>query len=76
MLEAEIDYFSMNLDTGKQCRFPAEFVRSYVPLPEVIGHVALCQQSCARLAANKMRRGGDQKTMSIRMTGRPVAPFF
>ncbi len=36
VLEAEIDYFSMNLDTGKPCRFPAEFVRSYVPLPEVV----------------------------------------
>jgi len=35
VLEAEIDYFSMNLDTGKPSRFPPEFVRAYAPLPEV-----------------------------------------
>lgn len=36
VLEAEIDYFSMNIDTGRPCRFPAEFARAYVPLPEVV----------------------------------------
>lgn len=36
VLEAEIDYFSMNLDTGKPCRFPVEFARCYRPLPDVV----------------------------------------
>lgn len=35
LLEAEIDYFSMNLDTGKPSRFPPEFVQAYAPLPDV-----------------------------------------
>jgi acyl-CoA thioester hydrolase len=36
VLEAEIDFFSMNLDTGKPCRFPREFTECYVPIPEVV----------------------------------------
>jgi acyl-CoA thioester hydrolase len=35
VLEAEIDYFCLNLDTGKPCRFPAEFVERYSVIPEV-----------------------------------------
>jgi acyl-CoA thioester hydrolase len=35
MLDAEIDYFCMNLDTGKPVRFPGEFVACYTVLPEV-----------------------------------------
>jgi acyl-CoA thioester hydrolase len=35
ILEAEIDFFCMNLDSGKPCRFPPPFVQSYAPLPEV-----------------------------------------
>lgn len=34
-LEAEIDFFCLNLDTGKPCRFPPEFVEYYAVLPEV-----------------------------------------
>jgi acyl-CoA thioester hydrolase len=29
VLEAEIDYFCLNLDSGKPCRFPREFIESY-----------------------------------------------
>jgi acyl-CoA thioester hydrolase len=29
VLDAEIDYFCLNLDTGKPCRFPREFVECY-----------------------------------------------
>ena len=35
VLEAEIDFFCLNLDTGKPCRFPPEFVEYYAVLPEV-----------------------------------------
>ena len=34
--DAEIEYFCLNLDTGKPCRFPPEFVRCYTALPEVV----------------------------------------
>ena len=34
--EAEIDYFCLNLDSGKPCRFPADFVRCYIVYPEVV----------------------------------------
>ena len=36
LLDAEIDFFCMNLDTGKPCRFPQHFVDCYKPLPEVV----------------------------------------
>ena len=36
VLEAEIDFFSLNLDTGKPCRFPAEFTERYKPRQEVV----------------------------------------
>ncbi len=35
MIEAEIEYFCMNLDTGKPCRFPSEFTRCYAVIPDV-----------------------------------------
>jgi acyl-CoA thioester hydrolase len=35
LLTAEIDYFCMNLDTGKPARFPREFVDCYSVIPEV-----------------------------------------
>jgi acyl-CoA thioester hydrolase len=35
VLEAEIDFFSLNLDTGKPCRFPREFADGYKPRQEV-----------------------------------------
>lgn len=38
LLEAEIDYVCLNLDTGKPCRFPPEFSRSYGALREVAAH--------------------------------------
>jgi len=40
VLEAEIDFFSLNLDTGKPCRFPAEFAEHYAPLPQVLAAYA------------------------------------
>ena len=35
MLDAEIDFFCLNLDTGSPCRFPCEFVENYTVMPEV-----------------------------------------
>jgi acyl-CoA thioester hydrolase len=35
VLEAEVDYFCLNLDTGKPCRFPQDFAGCYAVLPEV-----------------------------------------
>jgi acyl-CoA thioester hydrolase len=35
VLEAEIDFFCLNLETGKPCRFPREFTNCYLPIPEV-----------------------------------------
>jgi len=40
VLEAEIDFFCLNLDTGRPCRFPPEFVHSYRPIPEVVAEYA------------------------------------
>jgi acyl-CoA thioester hydrolase len=49
VLDAEIDYFCLNLETGKPCRFPGEFVEcyavdagvaaAYAALPETQRHV-------------------------------------
>ena len=36
VLEAEIDFFSLNLDTGRPCRFPREFTECYKPRQEVV----------------------------------------
>ena len=35
VLDAEIDYFCLNLDTGSPCRFPAEFTQCYRVIPAV-----------------------------------------
>ncbi len=49
VLEAEIDFFCMNLDSGKPCRFPAEFTAAYVPLPEVLDAYAKLPETLRRL---------------------------
>jgi acyl-CoA thioester hydrolase len=35
MIDAEVEYFCMNLDTGKPCRFPPEFTHCYAVNPGV-----------------------------------------
>lgn len=35
VVDAEIEYFCLNLDTAKPCRFPREFVERYTVIPEV-----------------------------------------
>ncbi len=49
VLEAEIDFFCMNLDSGKPCRFPPEFTDRYVPLPEVLAAYAALPETLRRL---------------------------
>lgn len=45
VLEAEIEYFCLNLDTGKPCRFPAEFTLRYTVIPQVAAAYALLADS-------------------------------
>jgi len=40
VLEAEIDFFCLNLDTGRPCRFPPEFIHSYRPIAQVVAEYA------------------------------------
>jgi acyl-CoA thioester hydrolase len=48
MLDAEIDFFCMNLDTGKPCRFPPVFTARYAPLPEVLAAYAALPEALRR----------------------------
>ena len=49
VLEAEVDYFCLNLDTGKPCRFPREFTEMYVAIPEVVAAYADLKPSARRV---------------------------
>ena len=49
VLEAEVDYFCMNLDSGKPCRFPREFTEMYRAIPEVIAAYADLPPSARRI---------------------------
>lgn len=45
VLDAEIDFFCLNLDTGRPCRFPREFVEHYTVIPEVAAAYAALPDS-------------------------------
>jgi acyl-CoA thioester hydrolase len=49
VLEAEIDFFCMNLDSGKPARFPPAFTERYRPLPEVTAAYAALPASSRQL---------------------------
>lgn len=49
LVEAEIDYFCLNLDTGKPSRFPPEFGTCYAPLAEVVDAYAALPASLQAL---------------------------
>jgi acyl-CoA thioester hydrolase len=49
VLDAEIDYVCLNLDTGKPCRFPPEFVQSYGTIPEVAMAYAALPEALRRV---------------------------
>lgn len=59
--EAEIEYFCLNLDTGKPCRFPREFTESYMVIPEV---AAAYRQLPRELRHVGYSRGGLEHTGS------------
>lgn len=50
ILDAEIDYFCLNLDTGGPCRFPPEFTRCYQAIPAIA-------EAYAKLAASARHVG-------------------
>jgi acyl-CoA thioester hydrolase len=54
VLEAEIDFFCLNLDTGKPCRFPHEFTKCYMPIPKVAA--AYAEMPSALLEVGQWRR--------------------
>jgi acyl-CoA thioester hydrolase len=49
VLEAEVDYFCLNLDTGKPCRFPREFAELYLAIPDVVAAYANLPQAARRV---------------------------
>jgi len=53
VLDAEIDYFCLNLDTGKPCRFPPEFIDLYVAMPVVSAAYANLPQSARRVGHSR-----------------------
>jgi acyl-CoA thioester hydrolase len=62
VLEAEIDYFCLNLDTAKPCRFPPEFVESYQPIPEVAAAYAALPERLRCVGARISRAVGSGPT--------------
>ncbi len=57
VLDAEIDYFCLNLDTGGPCRFPPEFAECYGVMPQVAAAVAAWPEALRRIG-HARRSGG------------------
>ena len=55
ILEAEIEYFCLNLNTGKPCRFPHEFVERYLAPPAVIEAYETLPQSLRHIGRSRSR---------------------
>jgi acyl-CoA thioester hydrolase len=53
VLEAEIEYFCLNLDNGKPSRFPPEFTELYVAMPEVTAAYANMSDSLQRVGHSR-----------------------
>jgi acyl-CoA thioester hydrolase len=53
VLDAEIEYFCLNLDTGKPSRFPAEFVSHYTVMPEVAAAYAKLPDSSRHIGRSR-----------------------
>ena len=60
MLEAEIDFFCLNLETGKPCRFPPEFAERYTAIPEVAAAYEALPATLHRVGS---ARGGMRASM-------------
>lgn len=56
VIEAEIDFFCLNLDTGKPTRYPPAFSECYRPLPEVVDAYARMPDALRQLG--QWRRQG------------------
>ena len=59
VLDAEIDYFCLNLDTGKPCRFPREFVECYAVNSDVAAAYAALPGALRRVGYARGANGGD-----------------
>ena len=59
VLDAEIDYFCLNLDTGRPCRFPREFVECYAVNSDVAAAYAALPGALRRVGYARGANGGD-----------------
>jgi len=59
VLDAEVDYFCLNLDTGKPCRFPREFVECYAVNSDVAAAYAALPGALRRVGYARGANGGD-----------------
>jgi len=59
VLDAEIDYFCLNLDTGRPCRFPHEFVECYAVDSHVAAAYAALPSALRRVGYARGAHGGD-----------------
>jgi len=59
VLDAEIDYFCLNLDTGRPCRFPREFVECYAVNTDVAAAYAALPSALRRVGYARGANGGD-----------------
>jgi acyl-CoA thioester hydrolase len=59
VLDAEVDYFCLNLDTGKPCRFPREFVECYAVDPAIAAAYAALPGALRRVGYARGANGGD-----------------
>ncbi len=55
VLEAEIDYFCLNLETGRPSRFPREFSERYEVIPEVAAAYANLPHSYRQIGSPRAR---------------------
>lgn len=53
ILDAEIEYFCLNLDTGKPCRFPQEFVDCYKATPQIVAAYAALPSNLQRVGYSR-----------------------
>jgi acyl-CoA thioester hydrolase len=59
VLDAEIDYFCLNLDTGRPCRFPREFVECYAVNSDVAAAYAALPGALRRVGYARGANGGE-----------------
>jgi acyl-CoA thioester hydrolase len=59
VLDAEIEYFCLNLDTGKPCRFPREFAERYTVIPDVAAAFAALPTTLRHVGYSRAAAQGD-----------------